>query len=283
MLHRGDCVSGYTVTDYLGSGGSSDVFRVLDTAGQVGALKILRADVARRPVIRERFDNEYRLASLLTHPHIVATYDHGETPDGRLWMLMQYVDGNSAATMIPARRSEPDLATTTEVARQIADALDYAHSRLVLHRDVKPTNILVAAGKSRPWAGLADFGIAQLLDDPPPATTGWVRGSLSYAAPELLQDQRLSPATDEYALACTLFELLTGAPPHLGATPFAIIHAHIHNPPPRLDRRRVWLPSALNAVFAKALAKNPQRRYPSCTEFVRVVAAVLRGIEPPTQ
>ncbi|GAB18701.1 putative serine/threonine protein kinase [Gordonia effusa NBRC 100432] len=279
MLRRGDRVADYTISDYLGSGGSSDVFRVLDADGNVAALKMLRPDAARRPDIRERFDNEYRLASLLNHPHIVATYDHGETPDRRPWMLMQYVDGNSSAAMVPTRSSEPDVAFVTQLAVQIADALDYTHSRLVLHGDVKPGNILVSRAPG--WAGLTDFGIAQQLDGVPPESNGWVRGSISYTAPELLQAQRLSPATDQYALACTVFELLTGTPPFVGNTTLAIIHAHIHAPYPRLDRRRRWIPSPLNAVFAKALAKTPDKRYPTCAEFARVVAAILRGIEPP--
>ena len=145
---------------------------------------------------------------------------------------------------------------------------------------MKPANIILAQDWQRAY--LTDFGIAQLVDDAKPlAHNGRIRGSIAYASPELLQAQQLSPATDLYGLACTMCEWLTGYPPYPRANPFAITYAHIRGPVPLLTTCRPWLPSALNAVFAKSLAKNPADRYSSCAEFVTIVARALRDISVP--
>ena len=262
------------------------------------ALKILHADAAAPERTRERFAREFDIASKLHHRNIVEVYDRGEltvftsqqadaTPGTRsravhtLWMTMQYIDGTAATSLIPDRRTEPDVAQVIRTGLDIADALDYAHANDVIHRDVKPANIMVT-GPPTGSAYLTDFGIAQLLDDARPlARNGRVLGSIAYASPELLQAQQLTQKTDLYAFACTLCELLTGAPPFTGPTPFAITYAHIHSAPPRLSRRRPWLPTSLDAVFAKALAKKPADRYDSCTQFMEIVDRTLRDVPVP--
>ena len=279
VFEPGDVISDYTVDTLLGRGASADVYRVHHTGrADVLALKVLHADPAGHPRTRERFAREFAIASMLDHPHIVTTYERGDCP--ALWMTMQYVDGPESSVLVPKLGQEPDIASILRVSAQIAAALDYAHSVDVLHRDVKPANILLSVDRCQ--AFLNDFGIAQLIDDVSPlARNGRVRGSIAYAAPELLQGQQLTPATDLYALGCTMMEWLTGLPPYPRGTPFAITYAHLHDPVPSLSRRRRWLPGGLDSIFAKALAKDPAARYDSCTEFVHIVAHMLRGVPVP--
>ncbi|WP_124711483.1 serine/threonine-protein kinase [Gordonia insulae] len=294
MFGAGDVVAGYTIDQYLGSGSSAEVYRVHhDDGPDPVALKVLHTRSSDQERVRERFAREFTIASMLHHPHIVGTYARGEIDPADLgyqnrsgatvlWMAMEYVDGMSAAGLIPARTAEPDTTVVAAIGSQIAGALDYAHSCEVLHRDVKPANIMVSAGPDHTRAVLTDFGIAQLLDDARPlARNGRVQGSIAYAAPELLTAQRLTPATDLYALAAGMFELLTGDPPYPRATAFAITYAHLHDPVPSLTRARPWLPSALNSVFTKALAKNPADRYETCSEFTDIVERALRGVPVP--
>jgi serine/threonine protein kinase len=286
MFEPGDVVSDYTVDALLGSGASADVYRAHRT-GETAmvALKVLHTDPTTHPRTRERFAREFTIASMLDHPHIVAMYCQGEIParpmtSPTLWMTMQYVDGAESSILIPKTGQEPDIDTILRVSAQMAAALDYAHSMDVLHRDVKPANILLSADHSNAY--LNDFGIAQLIDDVLPlARNGRVSGSIAYAAPELLQGQQLTPATDLYALACTMVEWLTTLPPYPRSTPFSITYAHLHDPPPALSRRRRWLPSGLDSIFTKALDKSPAGRYDSCSQFVDIVTHMLHDIRAP--
>lgn len=282
-MQAGDVISGFIVEAHLGGGGAAQVYRVhrIGESEQL-ALKVLRNDAVNPVRARQRFDREFTIASTLHHPNIVATYAHGEaeSPAGALWMAMQYIDGPPSSVLIPVADGEPDIDAVVAVARQTATALDYAHSMDVIHRDVKPANILLSTDCRRAY--LTDFGIAQLIDDVKPlADNGRVRGSIAYAAPELLQGQHLTPATDLYALACSIFEWLTGLPPFPRSTAFAITYAHLHAAVPPLTRRRPWLPGSLDAVFAKALAKSAPARYDTCAEFVDIVTRTLRDVPVP--
>lgn len=300
MLEVGDTFAGFVVEAHLGGGGAADVYRVRRAGDGPVALKVLHTDAMSHAGALDRFRREFGIAAMLRHPHIVAVYEFGEASShpalrmtalnstqhppspSALWMTMQYVDGPQAGVLIPTGSSAPDLTTVSEVIRQIGEALDYAHVQDVLHRDVKPSNILLNSD----WtcAYLGDFGIAQLIDSVRPlAGNGRFAGSIAYAAPELLTGQHLSASTDLYALACTAFEWLTGAPPYRRPTPFAITYAHLRDPVPKLTSRRPWLPNGLNAVFAKALAKNPQDRYSTCAEFTDIVVRTLRGVSAPPE
>jgi serine/threonine protein kinase len=156
---------------------------------------------------------------------------------------------------------------------QIADALDYTHNRAIVHCDVKPANILVRQELSS--AVLIDFGVAHAIADDIGHRPSQIEASLPYAAPELITGHAPSGATDEYALACTLVELITGSPPFTAPTGLGLIEAHLHQPPPRWSHEMVWLPRVFDSIAAKALAKMPEDRYRSCREFVSLIARAL--------
>lgn len=294
MFSAGDVVADYVVEELRGSGSSADVYRahgpLPDGSEGAVALKVLTSGGS-APRARERFEREYTIASVLDHPNIVTMYTRGEfgRPNHQtraedilstLWLAMQYVDGPPATAFVPTAETEPDIRTILRVATQVAAALDYAHAHDVLHRDVKPANILLDAEHTTAY--LSDFGIAQFVDDIRPlARNGRVQGSIAYAPPELLQAQQLSPSSDVYAFSCALVELLTGAPPFPRPTAFAITRAHISQDPPRLTNRRPWLPSALDSIFVKALAKDPTKRYATCGDVVSLISRVMRDVPTP--
>lgn len=283
MLFRGgDEVAGFVVDAPIGRGGSSDVYRVHRTdSTEPIAWKVMRPKVLDKEAVRERFRREFGFAAIFDQPHIVRVHDRGTLtePTALPWLSMQFVDGGSAERLIPERSRQPDVPVIISVIMQIAEALDVVHAAGVIHRDVKPANMLVDASSD---AVLIDFGIAQYVGtDRESARTGMIRGSIPYAAPEVLTGAPLTIAVDEYALACSLFELLTGTAPYWRATATTTIRAHLRDPVPLITARRKWLPRSLDSVFAKALDKDPARRYVSCVEFTKIVAGTLRGVPVP--
>jgi serine/threonine-protein kinase len=194
----------------------------------------------------------------------VQVYDHGQ-----YWMTMQYVDGGNATRLT-------SLDAKLEALSQIAAALDHAHHSGVVHSDVKPANILVHQDFLQHGAVLIDFGVAHVLAEDVWHRPAQVVASLPYAAPELLQGRLPQAATDEYALACTALELLTGAAPFTGDNPLALIDAHLHLPPPEVSRQIPWLSRSFDMILDRAIAKDPDRRYPSCTELVHQLTEAVR-------
>ncbi|MEV0760854.1 serine/threonine-protein kinase [Nocardia sp. NPDC050435] len=277
MLDRGDVFAGYRIEGTLGRGGMGAVYLARRPAmpGPV-ALKLLNSEVSADPDIRARFEDEAEVVARLHHPGIVAVYESG-IEDARLWMAMQYVDGRDA-TVVSPRSLPPD--RVIALAGATAAALDYAHAAGVLHRDVKPANILLArpTRTRREAALLTDFGIARLRDEPvPPAHSGTILATLAYAAPEQLRGLPLDHHSDQYSLACTLFRMLTGALPHAATNPAAMIKGHLHDPPQPVATLRPELPATLDHVMARALAKRPAERFATCTEFVDAVRAAFVG------
>ena len=273
-LADGATFAGYTIVRMLGSGGMGEVYLAQHPRlPRRDALKVLAASVSADSSYRERFNREADIAATLWHPHIVGVHDRGEF-EGQIWISMDYVDGTDAARLLRERYPNGiPKAQVAEIVTAVAEALDYAHERDLLHRDVKPANILL----SHPDASdqrilLADFGIARWVNDISGLTeTNMTVGTLSYAAPEQLMGGQLGGSADQYALAATAFHLLTGAPPFSNSNPAIVISQHLSASPPAIGDRRPEL-AALDPVMAKALSKDPKDRYERCTDFARALA-----------
>ncbi len=273
-LADGATFAGYTIVRMLGSGGMGEVYLAQHPRlPRRDALKVLPSSVSADSEYRERFNREADIAATLWHPHIVGVHDRGNF-EGQLWISMDYVDGTDAGRLV--RERYPNGMPAAEVANivtAVADALDYAHERDLLHRDVKPANILL----SHPESGdqrilLADFGIARWVNDVSGLTaTNMTVGTVSYAAPEQLMGARLTGRADQYALAATAFHLLTGAPPFQNSNPAVVISQHLSGSPPAIGGKRPEL-SALDPVLAKALSKDPTDRFERCADFARALA-----------
>ncbi|MCV7279131.1 serine/threonine protein kinase [Mycolicibacterium flavescens] len=271
-LAAGATFAGYTIVRLLGSGGMGEVYLAQHPRlPRRDALKVLPASVSADADYRRRFEREADIAATLWHPHIVGVHDRGES-DGQIWISMDYVDGTDAARLL--REHHPDGVPAGEVAAivtAVAEALDHAHERGLLHRDVKPANILLASSADRRIL-LADFGIARWANDISGLTeTNMTVGTVSYAAPEQLMGEALDGRADQYALAATAFHLLTGSPPFPDSNPAVVISRHLSAAPPALGTRRPDL-AGLDPVLAKALAKNPEHRYERCADFARALS-----------
>ena len=289
-LHSGEIFAGYVIQRLLGTGGMGEVYLAQHPRlPRHDALKILSLASTADGEFRARFIREAELAATLRHPHIVGVLDRGEY-DGQLWISMDYVDGTDSGRLIRDRYSggmpEQDV---MEIVTAVADALDFGHERRLLHRDVKPENILVTASDGRRRRVLlTDFGIARRIDDVSNLTDDNVAlGTISYIAPEQLLGKPLDGRADQYALAATTFHLLTGAPPFQDSNRAVVISQHLGTQPPRISDRRPDL-AHLDAVLARALAKDANERYPNCLEFAEALTqqGPLRDAAappPPTQ
>ncbi|WP_342213877.1 serine/threonine-protein kinase [Nocardia wallacei] len=279
MLGNGDVFAGYVIERQLGRGGMGSVYLAKHPRlPRMTALKLLNREMVADAEIRARFEREADLVAQLDHPKIVTVYDRG-LEDGQLWISMQFVDGIDAGGVDPSRLP-PERAV--QVVQEVAEALDYAHDNGVLHRDVKPGNMLLAraTGGKGERVYLTDFGIARLRDDGGHLTqTGTFTATLAYASPEQLTGASLDGRSDQYSLACSLFWLLTGRGPFTAPNPAAVIRGHLQGPPPALSSVRQGLPGALDGVLLKAMAKRPEDRFPTCADFA---AAARRAFAAPS-
>ena len=270
LLEPGARFGDFAIDRALGVGGMSVVHLARDVRDdRLVALKVMSARLGDRPEIRERFIREAQAGSTLAHEAIVPIFDAGAI-GGRPYLAMRLVEGGTLADLVGRPQLTP--ARTLELLTPIADALDHAHRRGVIHRDVKPTNVLVD-GDGSPY--LADFGIAHLLDAGR-VTTEFV-GTPAYTAPEQVRGEQLTGACDQYALACVLFECLTGRLPFPDPTVVGLMQAHLAQPPPPASSFAPALGPAIDAVLARALAKQPAERYPSCSAFVTAAHTALGG------
>ncbi|HXU00661.1 MAG TPA: protein kinase, partial [Polyangia bacterium] len=260
-------LAGYRFEALLGRGGMGVVYRAHDLAlDRDVALKLLAPHLADDVSFRERFLTESRVAASLEHPNVVPIHDAGEI-DGQLYIVMRLVEGSDLKAVLREGPLEP--ARAVRIVEQIAAALDAAHARGLVHRDVKPSNVLL---DQREHAYLADFGLTRELGEvAAPLDAACSLGTADYVAPEQIRGDDVDGRADQYSLACLLYECLIGTPPYRRGTEVATLYAHLEEAPPA--------PPGLDEVMAGALAKEPGERYPTCAEFVATARSAL-GLDP---
>jgi streptogramin lyase len=274
----GTTIAGYELHELAGRGGMGDVYRAYDhRLERTVALKLLTPRLSDDETFRERMLRESRLAAGLDHPNVVPIYEAGEA-ESRLFLAMRYVDGDLRDLLRSEHALEPERAVA--IAAQVASALDAAHARGLVHRDVKPSNVLLDHGDGREHVYLADFGLVQSASDTGP-TDGHLLGTVDYAAPEQIRGDPVDARADVYGLGCLLYECLTGVVPFVRPSEVATIFAHLHEEPPLVTERRPTLPAAVGPVLARALAKEPGERQASCEELVREVRDAFGLFRPP--
>ncbi|MBB6420293.1 serine/threonine-protein kinase [Streptomyces sp. AK010] len=276
----GQQIAGYRIEQEIGRGGMAVVYRARDLRlERTVALKLLAPELARNDTFRRRFTHESRAAAAIDHPHIVPVFEAGET-DGVLYIAMRYVAGSDLRHVLDREGPMP-LATALRVAAQLASALDAAHDHGLVHRDVKPGNILVSRGTDSDHPEhvyLTDFGLTKKsLSLTGFTTVGQFVGTLDYVAPEQISGKPVDARCDVYGFACVVFETLAGHPPFIRDDDMALLWAHQYDEPPPLTGERPDLDPRVDAVFAQALAKSPDDRYPSCLAFVAALRAATTG------
>jgi len=275
-LAAGSRVAGYLLEKLVGVGGMAAVYRARDERlGRVVALKLLAGD----EVVRKRFVREARAVAAVDHPHIIPVYEAGEA-EGVLFIAMRFVAGDDLRVVV-SRDGALRPRRAASFISPVASALDAAHAAGLVHRDVKPANMLVDVGPGRPeHVYLSDFGVARgILSSSGLTRAGQFLGTPDYAAPEQISGRDVDGRADQYALACVAYTLLSGTVLFRREVPMAVLYAHLSVPPPRLTSVRPELPIAVNDVLARALAKEPEDRYDSCGDFADALREAL-GLEP---
>ncbi len=275
-LAPGTMVAGYRIEGQIGAGGMAVVYRARDERlGRQVALKVLAPSLASDAEFRARFIREWRAATAVEHPHIIPVYTADEA-DGILYIAMRLVNGGDLSSLV--RRAGP-LApgTTAGFISAVASALDAAHAIGLVHRDIKPGNMLLDSASGLPdHVYLSDFGLTKSAESGTALTaTGSFMGTPDYVAPEQISGARVDGRTDQYALACVAVHLLTGHPPYQRAETMALLWAHMQEAPPSLSARRPELPPAVDQVIARAMAKSADERYPSCGQFAAALQQAL--------
>ena len=271
----GSRIAGYVLEEEIGAGGMAVVYRARDERlDRLVALKLLTPGLAGDAEFRRRFLRESRAAAAVDDPHIIPVYEAGEA-GGVLFIAMRYVSGGDVRGLL--RREGPlPPGRAAAILSPVASALDAAHGAGLVHRDVKPGNMLIDARPGRPdHVYLSDFGLAKGGSASALTGTGLYLGTVAYMAPEQIQGQGLDGRADQYALGCAAFELLGGEVPFERDQDMAVIYAHLSVPPPSLASKRPGLPPAVDGVLARALAKAPEDRYPSCREFAEALRQAL--------
>jgi hypothetical protein len=279
-LGIGTVLAGYRILGVLGRGGMGVVYRAEDLRlGRQVALKVLSAEVAADPAFRERFAHESRMLASIEHRNIVSVFHAGQA-DGRSFLAMRLVDGVDLGALLRQHgRLAP--AAVGHIVAEVGEALDAAHAHGLVHRDVKPGNILVAAASGPLESAhvyLTDFGLTKRTDAPTELTvTGQFLGTVDYVAPEQIQGADLDGRADLYALACVAYECLAGHPPFHGSRDAAALMAHLVTKPPELAALRPDLPQAVSDVIGRGMAKNRDQRPATCAEFAASLGQALAG------
>lgn len=276
-VRTGTVLAGFRVESLLGEGAMGRVYLSEETTtGRRVALKLLAPELARDERFRRRFLRETELAASLNHPHVVATIASGEE-DGTLYLAMAYIAGSDLRKLL---RSEAPLDPERALGliEQVADALDSAHAAGLVHRDVKPGNILVTKSEAGEEALVCDFGLARHVSSASSLTVdrGFV-GTIDYVPPEQIESGQVDSRADVYSLGCVLYECLAGVAPFARESELSVLFAHLNDPPPRLTDTRPELPVELDSMLEIALAKAPDDRYQTCEELARAARAALRG------
>jgi serine/threonine protein kinase len=270
----GETFGGYTIESLLGRGGMGAVY--LATHARLArkvALKVIAPELAHDDDFRARFLRESQLAASLDHPNVIPIYDADEV-DGVLFLAMRYVSGPSLQVVLRSRGPLPP-EETLRIAEQIGGALDAAHTAGLVHRDVKPANILVAEPGDHAY--LCDFGLAKHTSSQGVTRTGFFLGTVDYCAPEQIEGIPIDGRADVYSLGCVLFHCLAGRAPYLRETEFAVLNAHLHDPPPALSSMQPKLPRSLDGVIVTAMAKNREVRYSTAGALSDAFAAAVAG------
>ena len=281
-LAAGSTLARYRIERLLGVGGMGMVYKAAEEgSGRAVALKVVAPRFAGDLYFRRRFEREARLAAQIDHPHAVGIEDAGDA-HGVLYVAMRYVDGTDLDAMIASDgRLEPTLAGA--ITAQVASALDVAHELGLVHRDVKPGNVLVESRDRYAHALLTDFGLAKQVGSTSGLTkTGLWVGTVDYAAPEQIQGADVGPPVDIYGLGCVLYHALTGEVPYPRAREVAKITAHMLEPPPVPSQAATGIPPAFDALIARAMAKDPAERYASAGELGRDALAAA-GVNGPVR
>ncbi|MGI5220730.1 protein kinase domain-containing protein [Nocardia sp. CA-290969] len=277
-LKPGAVFAGYTIERLLGAGGMGEVYVARHPRlPRSDAVKVLAAQFTDDDSYRRRFEREADLAASLSHPGIVSVHDRGEF-EGRLWIALELIDGTDLSASLIAAPAGLPVADVVRAITEVAHALDYAGARGLIHRDVKPANILLAATGHYL---LTDFGIARMGPETSDLTgTGGAVGTVAYASPEQMQGLPLDPRSDQYSLAATAFHLLTGTQAFTGTNQAAVILAHAQQPVPSARERRPGLAPAVDAVFRRAMAKTPEHRFATTEEFATALGRAFAPPEP---
>jgi YVTN family beta-propeller protein len=275
VLAPGSTVAGYRIEALIGRGGMGAVYRAEEEdLGRKVALKVIAPELAHDERFRERFLRESQIAASFDHPHVVPIYQAGEE-GGLLFLAMRYVEGTDLAELL-AQQGALEPRRAVELLSQVAEALDAAHEHGLVHRDVKPSNVLIAESAGNEHCYLSDFGLTKrtgALSDL--SVAGEIVGTFEYVAPEQITGEPLGERSDVYSLGCVLYECLTGQAPFPRATDVALLWAHVHEEPTPPSEARPELPRGLDTVLARALAKEPARRYRSAGELVAATRSAL--------
>jgi hypothetical protein len=272
MLERGTTLAGYRIDGVLGQGGMGTVYEATQLSlDRVVALKLLAAHLSDDIGFRTRFKREGQVQARLEHPHIVTVYEAGETEHG-LFIAMRLVRGRTLKNLITSR--ELDVHRTLKILGPVAEALDEAHAIGLIHRDIKPQNVLVGG---RDHSFLADFGLTKATTETSLTKTGHFVGTFDYIPPEQINGERATSASDIYSLAGVLYECLTGEVPYPKPAEAAVLYAHVADPPPRPTAQRPDLPPHLDEVVGRGMAKDPAARYSSASELIQEVRSSFPG------